>query len=64
MFGVGKWIGSAVLALIGLLALALVARANDAGMILFGFLLACFAVLMLFRLITLAYGDKENRENA
>jgi len=51
---VGKFIGGGVLAVIGLIGLAVSARAHEAAFSLFGLLLFAFAILIIFRFITLA----------
>ncbi len=55
---VGKFIGGGVLAVIGLFGLAISARAHDAAFSLFGLLLFVFAILVVFRFITLATAPK------
>ena len=51
---IGKFIGGGVLAVIGLIGLGLSARSQDAAFSLFGLLLFVFAILIIFRFITLA----------
>jgi hypothetical protein len=51
---IGKFIGGGLLALIGLIGLAVSARTHDAAFSLFGMLLFVFAILIIFRFITLA----------
>jgi hypothetical protein len=50
----GKFIGGGLLAVIGLIGLAVSARTQDAAFSLFGLLLFVFAILIIFRFITLA----------
>jgi len=58
--GTGKWIGGGVLVIVGLIGLGVSAHAHDAPFSLFGMLLFVFAILIVFRFITLATGPKEN----
>ena len=51
---IGKFIGGGVLAVIGLIGLGVSANAHDAAFSLFGLLLFLFAILVVFRFITLA----------
>jgi hypothetical protein len=51
---IGKFIGGGLLAVIGLIGLAVSARTQDAAFSLFGLLLFVFAILIIFRFITLA----------
>jgi hypothetical protein len=51
---IGKFIGGGVLAVLGLFGLAVSARTHDAAFSLFGQLLFVFAILVIFRFITLA----------
>ena len=55
---IGKFIGGGVLAVIGLIGLAISARTQDAAFSLFGLLLFVFAILIIFRFITLATAPK------
>ncbi|HVZ02232.1 MAG TPA: hypothetical protein VHA35_22185 [Dongiaceae bacterium] len=54
MNGIGKWIGGGVLAIVGLLGLGIAAHAQDAAFSLFGMLLFVFAIVIIFRFITMA----------
>lgn len=60
MGGVGKFIGGAILAVVGILGLLLSARAHDGAFAVFGLLMFGFAVLMLFRLIAISIDAKES----
>ena len=51
---IGKFIGGGLLAIAGIVGLAISARAHDAAFSLFGLLLFVFAILIIFRFITLA----------
>jgi len=55
---IGKFIGGGILAVIGLFGLALSARTQDHAFSLFGLLLFVFAILIIFRFITLATAPK------
>ena len=55
---IGKFIGGGVLALVGLIGLAVSARAHDAPFSIFGMLLFVFSILVVFRFITLATAPK------
>jgi hypothetical protein len=55
---IGKFIGGGVLAIVGILGLAISARAQDAAFSSFGLLLFVFAILVVFRFITLATAPK------
>ncbi len=55
---IGKFIGGGLLAVIGLIGLAVSARTQDAAFSLFGLLLFVFAILVIFRFITLATAPK------
>ncbi len=55
---IGKFIGGGVLAVIGLFGLALSASSQDQAFSLFGLLLFVFAILIIFRFITLATAPK------
>jgi hypothetical protein len=55
---IGKFIGGGVLAVIGLLGLAVSARAHEPAFSLFGLLLFGFSILVVFRFITLATAPK------
>lgn len=55
---IGKFIGGGVLAVIGLVGLGISARAQDQAFSLFGLLLFVFAILIIFRFITLATAPK------
>ena len=55
---VGKFIGGGVLAVLGLVGLAISARAHDGAFSLFGLLLFVFAIVVVFRFITLATAPK------
>ena len=55
-----RFIGGAILAIIGVLGLLLSARALDGAFSLFGLLIFGFAVLMLFRLIAISIDCKES----
>ncbi|HVJ32442.1 MAG TPA: hypothetical protein VND94_04935 [Terriglobia bacterium] len=59
--GAGTWIGSAILALLGLIGLDMSANATDATFYYLGLLFAGFAVLMLFRLIAIATAADEGQ---
>lgn len=54
---IGKFIGGGVLAVVGLIGLGISARAHDAVISLFGLLLFVFAILVVFRFITLATAE-------
>jgi hypothetical protein len=54
----GKFIGGAILAVLGLVGLGVSARTQDPAFSLFGLLLFAFAILMIFRFITLATAPK------
>jgi hypothetical protein len=54
----GKFIGGGVLVIVGLIGLAISARAHDAAFSLFGLLLFVFSILVVFRFITLATAPK------
>ncbi|HVM85503.1 MAG TPA: hypothetical protein VMW18_16550 [Candidatus Binatia bacterium] len=60
MNGTGKWIGGGLLVIVGLIGLGVSAHAHDGPFSLFGMLLFAFAILIVFRFITLATGPKEN----
>jgi hypothetical protein len=60
MNGIGKWIGGGVLAILGLIGLGMSARSNDAAFSLFGLLLFVFAIVIVFRFITLATASEES----
>ena len=51
---IGKFIGGGILALAGLVSLGISAHAHDAAFSLFGLLFFVFAILIIFRFITLA----------
>jgi len=55
---IGKFIGGGLLAVIGLIGLAVSARTEDAAFSLFGLLLFVFSILIIFRFITLATAPK------
>ena len=55
---IGKFIGGGVLAVVGLIGLFVSARTQDAAFSLFGLLLFAFAILVVFRFITLATAPK------
>jgi len=55
---IGKFIGGGLFAVIGLIGLAVSARSQDAAFSLFGLLLFVFAILIIFRFITLATAPK------
>ena len=55
---IGKFIGGGVLAVLGLIGLAISAHAHDGAFSLFGLLLFVFAILVVFRFITLATAPK------
>ena len=57
---IGKFIGGGVLAVIGLIGLGISARTQDAAFSIFGLLLFVFAILVIFRFITLATAPKGN----
>jgi hypothetical protein len=59
MFGIGNWIATILLAAISLIGLILWSHAHDIGMEIFGAGLLFFGILMIFRLITNAYGNEE-----
>ena len=54
MNGTGKWLGGGLLAIMGLLGLGISANAHDAAFSLFGLLLFVFALVVIFRFITVA----------
>ena len=54
----GKFIGGGVLAIAGLIGLSISAHAHDAAFSLFGMLLFVFAILIVFRFISLATAPK------
>jgi hypothetical protein len=58
--GAGRFIGGAILAIVGIFGLAFSANAHDAAFSLFGMLIFGFAVLMLFRLIAMSIDSKES----
>jgi hypothetical protein len=51
---IGKFIGGGVLAVVGIFGLFVSARSHDAAFSIFGLLLFAFAILVVFRFITLA----------
>jgi hypothetical protein len=51
---IGKFIGGGVLAIVGIFGLFVSARSHDAAFSMFGLLLFAFAILVVFRFITLA----------
>ena len=51
---IGKFIGGGLLAVIGLFGLAISARTQDTAFSVFGLLMFVFAILVVFRFITLA----------
>jgi hypothetical protein len=51
---IGKFIGGGLFAVIGLVGLAISARTHDAAFSLFGLMLFVFAILIIFRFITMA----------
>jgi hypothetical protein len=55
---IGKFIGGGVLAVVGIIGLGISANAHDAAFSLFGLLLFVFAILVVFRFITLATAPK------
>ena len=55
---IGKFIGGGVLAIVGIIGLAISARAHDMAFSSFGLLLFVFAILVVFRFITLATAPK------
>jgi hypothetical protein len=55
---IGKFVGGGLLAVIGLIGLAISARTNDAAFSLFGLMLFVFAILIIFRFIALATAPK------
>lgn len=55
---IGKFVGGGVLAILGLIGLGISARAHDAAFSLFGLLLFVFAIVVVFRFITLATAPK------
>jgi hypothetical protein len=59
MYGLGNWIATVLLTAIALLGLILWSRAQDDAMALFGGGLLFFGILMVFRLITNAFGHEE-----
>lgn len=59
MYGLANWIATIAMAVIAILGLILWSHATDAAMALFGGGLMLFGILMIFRLITKAYGDEE-----
>jgi len=61
MYGLGNWIATILLAVVGILGLILSARAVDGAMALFGGGLLLFAILMVFRLIANAFGHEEKQ---
>ena len=56
---IGKWIGGGVLAIVGLVGLDISAHAQDPVFSSFGLLLFVFAILVIFRFITLGTAPKE-----
>ena len=60
MDGAGRFIGGAILVVIGIFGLAFSARAVDSAFSIFGMLIFGFAVLMLFRLIAISIDSKES----
>lgn len=59
MYGLGNWIATILLTVIAVLGLVLWSRAGDGAMALFGAGVMAFGILMIFRLITLAFGHEE-----
>jgi hypothetical protein len=55
---IGKFIGGGLLAIAGLIGLFVSAHTQDAAFSLFGLLLFAFAILIIFRFITLATAPK------
>ena len=55
---IGKFIGGGMLAVIGLFGLGVSARTHEQAFSLFGLLLFVFAILIIFRFITLATAPK------
>jgi len=60
MNGTGKWIGGSLLAILGLFGLGMSARSDDAAFALFGMLLFVFAIVVIFRLITITTASGES----
>jgi hypothetical protein len=58
--GTGKWIGGGLLSILGLFGLGICAHAADAAFSLFGLLLFVFAIVIVFRFITLATAPGES----
>lgn len=59
MYGLGNWIATVLLAIIALFGLVLWSQATDDAIALFGGGLMLFGILMIFRLITIAFGHEE-----
>ena len=55
---IGKFIGGGFLAVLGLIGLGISARTHDTAFALFGMLFFAFAILIIFRFITLATAPK------
>jgi len=58
--GTGKWIGGGLLTILGLFGLGISAQSDDAAFSLFGLLLFVFAIVVVFRFITLATASGES----
>jgi len=59
--GTGKWLAGGLLSILGLFGLGLSAHSHDAAFSLFGLLLFAFAVVMIFRFITLGTSTREEQ---
>lgn len=59
MDGTGRWIAGGLVALLGVIALFLAARAADRGIYLFGLALFAFAVSYVFALIKQGFDERE-----
>ena len=60
MNGSGKWIGGGALAILGLFGLGISAHSDDPAFSLFGLLLFVFAIVVIFRFISMATAPGEN----
>lgn len=61
MYGLGNWVATILLAAISLIGLILWSHAGDDAMAIFGGSLLFFGVMMVFRLITKAFGHEEKQ---
>ena len=57
---IGKFIGGGVLAIVGIFGLFISARTHDAAFSMFGLLLFVFAIVIIFRFITMATASEES----